>query len=55
MQRHEVPIEEAIERLVAAGGIASLAHPVRVAKNNWVKLAEYVGAMAGMGMGAIEV
>jgi hypothetical protein len=55
VQRHEVPIEEAIERLVNAGGIASLAHPVRVAKNNWAKLAEYVGAMAGMGMGAIEV
>ncbi|MGD1071765.1 MAG: PHP domain-containing protein [Bryobacteraceae bacterium] len=55
VQRHEVPIEEAIERVVAAGGIASLAHPVRVARNNWAKLAEYVGAMAGMGMGAIEV
>jgi len=55
VQRQEVPIEEAIERVVAAGGIASLAHPVRVARNNWAKLAEYVGAMAAMGMGAIEV
>jgi hypothetical protein len=55
VERHEIPIGEAIERVVSAGGIASLAHPVRVAKNNWTKLAEYVGAMAGMGMGAIEV
>ncbi len=55
VQRHEVPIEEAVERVVAGGGIASLAHPVRVAKNKWIKLAEYVGAMSGMGMGAIEV
>ncbi len=55
VQRHEVPIEEAIERVNEAGGIASLAHPVRVAKNNWDKLHEYVGAMKLMGMGAIEV
>jgi predicted metal-dependent phosphoesterase TrpH len=55
VQRHEVPVEEAIERVVAAGGIASLAHPVRVAGNNWARLAGYVNAMAGMGMRAIEV
>jgi 3',5'-nucleoside bisphosphate phosphatase len=55
VQRQEVSIEEAIERVVTAGGIASLAHPVRVAKNNWAKLGEYVGALAAMGMGAIEV
>jgi 3',5'-nucleoside bisphosphate phosphatase len=54
VERQEVPIEEAIERVVDAGGIASLAHPVRVAKNNWEKLSEYVEAMAAMGMGAIE-
>ena len=42
VQRHEVPIEEAIERIVAAGGVASLAHPVRVAKNNWEKITESV-------------
>ena len=40
--------------MLAGGGIASLAHPVRVAKNNWEKLAEYVEAMTAMGMGAIE-
>jgi predicted metal-dependent phosphoesterase TrpH len=55
VQRHEVPIEEAIQRVVDAGGVASLAHPVRVAKNDWTKLTEYVGKMAEMGMRAIEV
>jgi predicted metal-dependent phosphoesterase TrpH len=55
VQRHEVPIAEAIERVTAAGGVASMAHPVRVAKNNWDTLAEYVGAMSAMGMQAIEV
>jgi predicted metal-dependent phosphoesterase TrpH len=55
VQRQEIPIDEAIERLVAAGGVASLAHPVRIAKNNWKRVAEYVEAMAGMGMRALEV
>lgn len=55
VQRREVPIDEAIQRVTAAGGIASLAHPVRVAKNNWDTLTEYVGAMSKMGMRAIEV
>jgi predicted metal-dependent phosphoesterase TrpH len=55
VQRHEIPIEEAIERIVKAGGVASLAHPVRVCRNDWTRLEEYVGRFAGMGMRAIEV
>jgi predicted metal-dependent phosphoesterase TrpH len=55
VQRQEVPIEEAIQRVTASGGVASLAHPVRVAKNNWSILAGYVGSMRQMGMRAIEV
>ncbi|HVW83755.1 MAG TPA: PHP domain-containing protein [Bryobacteraceae bacterium] len=55
VQRQEVPIDEAISRVNAAGGIASLAHPIRVAKNNWDRLTEYVGDLAGMGMRAVEV
>ncbi|MDQ1469347.1 MAG: 3,5-nucleoside bisphosphate phosphatase [Bryobacterales bacterium] len=55
VQRQEVPIAEAIERVIAAGGVASMAHPVRVAKNNWDTLAEYAGSMSRMGMQAIEV
>lgn len=55
VQRQEVEMDEALERILASGGIPSLAHPVRVAKNNWEKLAEYVEDLAGMGLRAIEV
>jgi 3',5'-nucleoside bisphosphate phosphatase len=55
VQRQEVPMEEALERILRSGGVPSLAHPIRVAKNNWEKLAEYVGDLAGLGMRAIEV
>jgi predicted metal-dependent phosphoesterase TrpH len=55
VQRHDIPIQEAIDRIRNAGGVSSLAHPVRVAKNNWETLAKYVGELAGMGMQAIEV
>lgn len=55
VQRQDVPIKEAIERISAAGGVSSLAHPVRVAKNDWEKLAEYVGDFTSMGLRAIEV
>lgn len=55
VQRQEVPMEDALERILASGGVPSLAHPVRVAKNNWEKLAEYVEDLAGLGLRAIEV
>jgi 3',5'-nucleoside bisphosphate phosphatase len=55
VQRQEVPIEEALERILDSGGVPSLAHPVRVAKNNWDKIAEYVEDLAGLGLRAIEV
>ncbi|HWE48164.1 MAG TPA: PHP domain-containing protein [Bryobacteraceae bacterium] len=55
VQRQEVPMEEALERILQSGGIPSLAHPVRVAKNNWAKLAEFVDDLAGCGLRAIEV
>jgi 3',5'-nucleoside bisphosphate phosphatase len=55
VQRQEVPIEEALERIAQSGGVSSLAHPIRVAKNNWEKLAEYIGDLAGYGLRAVEV
>ncbi len=55
VHRQEVSMEEALERILASGGVPSLAHPIRVAKNNWEKLAEYVEDLAGMGLRAIEV
>jgi predicted metal-dependent phosphoesterase TrpH len=53
--RQEVPIEDAMERILASGGVPSLAHPIRVAKNNWEKLAAYVEDLAALGLRAIEV
>jgi predicted metal-dependent phosphoesterase TrpH len=55
VHRQEVPMEEALERILASGGVPSLAHPVRIAKNNWEKLAAYVEDLAGLGLRAIEV
>lgn len=55
VQRHEASMDEALERILGCGGVPSLAHPVRVAKNNWDKLAAYVEDLAGMGLRAIEV
>jgi predicted metal-dependent phosphoesterase TrpH len=55
VQRHEVPIDEAIARIVEAGGVASLAHPVRVARNDWARVGEYVEVFTGMGMRGLEV
>jgi predicted metal-dependent phosphoesterase TrpH len=55
VQRQEVPIEDALERILASGGVPSLAHPIRIAKNNWQTLAAYVEDLAGLGLGAIEV
>jgi len=53
--REEVPIDIAIQKVLAAGGVPSLAHPVRVAKNNWATLAEWIGELAGFGLRAVEV
>ena len=55
VHRQGVPMEEALERIVGSGGVPSLAHPIRVAKNNWEKLAAYVEDLAGLGLRAIEV
>jgi 3',5'-nucleoside bisphosphate phosphatase len=55
VQRQEASMEEALERILKSGGVPSLAHPVRVAKNNWEKLAGYVEDLAGLGLRAIEV
>jgi predicted metal-dependent phosphoesterase TrpH len=48
-------MEEALGYILGSGGVPSLAHPIRVANNNWEKLAGYVENLAGMGMRAIEV
>jgi predicted metal-dependent phosphoesterase TrpH len=55
VQRHDIPIQEAIERIHESGGVSSLAHPVRVAKNHWDTLARYIEELSHIGLSAVEV
>jgi len=62
VQREEVPVHEAIERIAAAGGVPSLAHPIRVARrverglhNGHDELENWVAELGEMGLRAIEV
>ncbi len=55
VQRHDVTMHEALERILAAGGVTSLAHPIRVAKNNWIRVAACIEDLAGKGLRAVEV
>ena len=58
VERQEVAMHEGIERVVKGGGIASLAHPVRVGRrglrDGHEELERWVEEMRGMGMRAIE-
>ena len=62
VQRREVPMREGIERVLAGGGVPSLAHPIRVcrrighhANNGNEELERWVLEMRDMGLRAIEV
>jgi predicted metal-dependent phosphoesterase TrpH len=54
VQRDEPMFEEAVQRVVRAGGIASLAHPVRLDKTGHAE-AQTIEKMVAMGLPAIEV
>jgi hypothetical protein len=54
VERHDVPMAEAIGRIKAGGGISSLAHPIRMAKNHWATVERYTEELAQMGMDALE-
>jgi predicted metal-dependent phosphoesterase TrpH len=53
VERQEPPLEEAIRRVIDAGGIASLAHPVRISRDR-ATLRETVAALLPHGLEAIE-
>jgi predicted metal-dependent phosphoesterase TrpH len=63
VQREEVPIHEGIERVKKAGGITSLAHPIRVSRRlergdthtKHDDLDQWVAELREMGLGALEV
>jgi predicted metal-dependent phosphoesterase TrpH len=52
--REDIPIEDAVAKIRAAGGLASLAHPVRLQLDE-NELAWLVGRLADWGMRGIEV
>lgn len=62
VQRKEVPMREGIERVLAGGGVPSLAHPIRVGRriernlnNGNDELERWVQEMRDMGLRAMEV
>ncbi len=54
VERDEPSLEEGIRRILDAGGLPSLAHPVRLTRDN-ATLDKAVGDMRDMGLRAIEV
>jgi predicted metal-dependent phosphoesterase TrpH len=61
VERREVPMREAIERVRAAGGVPSLAHPIRVGRriernlnHGGEELERWIAEMRDMGLRAIE-
>lgn len=54
VERDEPALEEGIARIVEAGGMASLAHPVRLPQRG-PELADLVGKLTGAGLRGIEV
>jgi predicted metal-dependent phosphoesterase TrpH len=55
VEREEAQLSDAIERVRNAGGIPSLAHPVRILRNNYGKVDALVREMLGHGLMALEV
>jgi 3',5'-nucleoside bisphosphate phosphatase len=53
VQRDEPSLDEAIAEVRGAGGMASLAHPVRISRD-WERVDEIVAAHARLGLDAVE-
>jgi len=53
--KYRIPCQEAIERILAAGGIPVLAHPFLIPSLDQEGLRRLVAHLAGMGLGGIEV
>ena len=55
VERHDPALSEAIARVRNAGGIPSIAHPVRVFRNDYARVDEMLRAMIPHGLNALEV
>ena len=54
-EREEVPLEEGIQRMRAAGGVPVMAHPVRLGRRTHQEEIEWITAAVEMGMLGLEV
>ena len=55
VERQEADFGESVQRIAASGGVASVAHPIRLPKNGQApRLEEIVGEMRDLGLPAIE-
>ncbi|MGH9630245.1 MAG: PHP domain-containing protein, partial [Bryobacteraceae bacterium] len=54
VEREEPSLEEGIRRVNEAGGVSSLAHPIRLGKRDPEDEEELIAEIAGMGLSAIE-
>jgi Predicted metal-dependent phosphoesterases (PHP family) len=55
VEREEPPLEEAIRRVNEAGGVTSLAHPIRLGKRDHAEEELLIAGMCDVGLQAIEV
>lgn len=55
VEREDPPIEEAIRRVRAAGGVTSLAHAIRLNQPDPARETELIAGWAGEGLDAVEV
>ena len=55
VDRKEPTLAEGIERIQTAGGLSSIAHPIRIGRLDEEELKKLVGEMKTMGLGALEV
>lgn len=55
VEREDPPIEEAIKRARAAGGVTSLAHAIRLNQPDQARERELIGGWADEGLDAVEV
>jgi 3',5'-nucleoside bisphosphate phosphatase len=53
--RDEPMFEDVVQRVIAAGGLASLAHPIRLDRRDSVEEERTIATMVDMGLPAIEV
>jgi 3',5'-nucleoside bisphosphate phosphatase len=54
VDRDEPSLQEGIERIQKAGGVSSLAHPIRLGKRDHTEEEELIAHIGGLGLDAIE-